>query len=150
MTKKDKKDRNQEEAKVPIQITEDADLDLEEEDLPVRVGMYTQQELAFGDIMRSIFGTLTEAYQDGMTRKEIRKASGVKKKTLRRIESMDMSTPIGDVLRVLAAANKTLCLVPLNGASTERAVEDTMTSLEDVLSSVDVQLENEMAEEPTL
>ena len=150
MTKKGKKDRKREVAQEPIRNPENADLDLGEEDLPVRIDMYSQQEKAFGDIMRSIFGTLTEAYDEGMTRKEIRKASGVRKKTLRRIENMDMDTPIGDVLRVLAAANKTLCVVPLNGASAEKAAEDAMTSLEDMLTGADEQPENGSTEETTL
>ena len=134
MTKKSKESRKQDEEKqYPQQINEDADA-MEDEELPVRISVYTQQELAFSDIMRSIFGTLTEAYHDGMSRKAIRKASGVKKKTLRRIEKMDLDTPFGDVLRVLAATQKTLAVVPLNGIAANEAIEDTMSHLEEALN----------------
>ena len=137
MTKKPKKDAKRKEP-APSRPTERDD-DQELDDLPVRVGVFTQQELAFGDIMRAIFGTLTDAYQDGLSRKELRKASGVKKKTLRRIEGMDLNAPIGDVLRVLAATNKTLAVVPLNSASPD-AAQDAFDSLEQVLAEAETAL----------
>ena len=107
----------------PVAGLDTEDEDLEDEALPVRIGVYSQHELAFGDIMRTIFRSLDEAYKEGLSRKEVRKVSGIKKKTLRKIEGMDMSTSIGDILRVLATANKTLEVVPLDSATPEAAEE---------------------------
>ena len=150
MTKKGKKGHKHGEQKPvqPVAGLDTEDQDLEDEALPVRIGVYSQHELAFGDIMRTIFRSLDEAYKEGLSRKEVRKVSGIKKKTLRKIEGMDMSTSIGDILRVLATANKTLEVVPLDSATPEAAEEDAKAALEDVLSEVDSILEEINATQP--
>ena len=150
MTKKSKKAEKKQLSSPTAEPENPEETDLDEEDLPVRVGVYSQQELAFGDMMRAIFSALSRAYREGMTRKELRRASGVKKKTLRRIESMDLSTPLGDVLRVLAAANKTLAVVPLNGMTPENAARDTMAELEEALTAPDPQPDESEAEQPDI
>ncbi len=149
MTKKNKKQR---EVPSQPQMSEEEALEAEgdqiDEDLPVRVGVYSQQELAFGDMMRAIFSALSGAYDGGMTRKDLRKASGVKKKTFRRIENMDLNTSIGDVLRVLAAANKTLAVVPLNqDIAPDEAVTQTMSALEDELSKTGMIVDGDLIAE---
>lgn len=80
---------------------------------PVRIGVYSQQELAYGDVMRTILNAFNDAYESGLSRKHLRKESGLKKKAFRRIEDMDMNARLGDVLQALKAAGKTLAVVDL-------------------------------------
>jgi len=120
MTKKSRKQRRQDKAEKPALKAneEEREQDKEEDGHPLRVGVYSQQEMAFGDIMRTIFKSVSNAYKgEGMSRKQFRKASGVTKKTFKQIEGLDLNASLGDVLKVLAAANKTLAVVPLEDAS---------------------------------
>ena len=75
-------------------------------------GVFTAHEVAFSDIMSRIFAALRGAYEQGMTPKELRKRSGVKKKKFRKIEEMDMDARLGDVMKVLNAAGMTLVVMP--------------------------------------
>ena len=75
--------------------------------------IYSQHEIAFGDIVKAIQKAISGANEDGMTRKQLRKESGLKKKHFKQVEGVDMDTPIGDVIKVLAATGRTLAVVPL-------------------------------------
>ena len=79
--------------------------------IPVRIGFFSQQELAFGDVVRAGLSAIRDAYASGISRKQLRKDSGLKKKAFRQVEDMDMNARLGDVLSVLAAAGKTLQIV---------------------------------------
>ena len=67
-----------------------------------------------------------------MTRKQLRKRSGVKKKAFKLIEGMDENAKIGDVLKVLATMGKTLKVVPLeDGGAQELAAQTPAEDAED-------------------
>lgn len=84
--------------------------------IEARNGVYTAQEVAISDIMSKIFTALNTAYERGVSSKELRKKSGLKKKEFRKIEEMDMNARLGDVIKVLNAAGMTLVVRPLEEA----------------------------------
>ena len=97
---------------------------------PAVRGQYSVQELSFTEIVAAIADALTG---DGaMTRKQLRKRSGVKKKAFKLIEGMDENAKIGDVLKVLATMGKTLKVVPLeDGGAQELAAQTPAEDAED-------------------
>ena len=84
--------------------------------IEARNGVYTAQEVAISDIMSKIFTALNTAYEQGISSKELRKKSGLKKKEFRKIEEMDMNAKFSDVIKVLNAAGMTLVVRPLEEA----------------------------------
>ena len=86
----------------------------EKQALPAQMTLYSQQELAFGELISAALDAIAQAYDRGLTRKQLRRESGLKKKAFRLAEGMDPDARFGDVLNVLAAAHKTLRVVDLD------------------------------------
>ena len=91
----------------------DAMLRVMEDPVPAKASFYSQQEIAFSDAMHTIVQALRTVYDTGISRKQLRRESGLNKKAFRQVEELDPDARLGDMLSVLAAAHKTLAVVDL-------------------------------------
>lgn len=80
----------------------------------VRGGLFTPEEIAASDLRVALIGELIKARREkGISKKKLKKLSGVKQPIIARMERGSTSPQIETVIKVLAPLGKTLAIVPL-------------------------------------
>ena len=75
---------------------------------------FTPQEIAQSDLHAAFITALVQARQEqGFSQRELETLSGVKQPQIARMERGDANPQLDTMLKVLAAMNKTLAIVPL-------------------------------------
>ena len=76
--------------------------------------LFTPEEIAESHLRATIIGELIKARQEqGISQKQLEKASGVKQPVIARMEKGRTSPQLDTILKVLAPLGKTLAVVPL-------------------------------------
>ena len=76
--------------------------------------LFTPEEIAESHLRAAIIGELIKARQEqGISQKQLEKASGVKQPVIARMEKGRTSPQLDTILKVLAPLGKTLAVVPL-------------------------------------
>ena len=79
---------------------------------------FTQEEIAQSDLQAALIAAMIETRKEkNMTQRDLEKLSGVKQPVIARIEKGENSPQVNTLLKLLAAMDKTLAIVPLNSAA---------------------------------
>lgn len=87
----------------------------------VQKELFTVEEIRESNLRVALIGELIKARQEqGISQKKLEELSGVKQPVIARMETGQTSPQLDTVLKLLAPLGKTLAIVPLDTAETEK------------------------------
>lgn len=87
----------------------------------VQKELFTAEEIRESNLRVALIGELIKARQEqGISQKKLEELSGVKQPVIARMETGQTSPQLDTVLKLLAPLGKTLAIVPLETAETEK------------------------------
>ena len=79
---------------------------------------FTQEEIAQSDLQAALIAAMIEVRKEkNISQRDLEKLSGVKQPVIARIEKGENSPQVNTLLKLLAAMDKTLAIVPLKTAA---------------------------------
>ena len=79
---------------------------------------FTQEEIAQSNLQAALIAAMIEARKEkNISQRDLEKLSGVKQPVIARIEKGENSPQVNTLLKLLAAMDKTLAIVPLKTAA---------------------------------
>lgn len=79
---------------------------------------FTQEEIAQSDLQAALIAAMIEVRKEkNISQRDLEKLSGVKQPVIARIEKGENSPQINTLLKLLAAMDKTLAIIPLKSVT---------------------------------